>query len=917
MSTNDNQKPLPSYYSPHSIEQKRYAEWESKGYFTPSQTKSKKSFSVLLPPPNVTGSLHLGHALNHTIQDCLIRHKKMSGLRTVWLPGTDHAGIATQIKVEQALAKKGIKKEQIGREKFLEHAWDWKKQYGDTIINQMKHLGDACDWSKHLFTLDPSSVAAVKKAFVHFYNKKWIYRGTRLVNWSPKLSSAISDLEVEYRQVKSSLWKIKYPLENNKNEFLIIATTRPETLIADQAVAVHPLDERYKKYHGQRVILPLVHRALPVISDEYVDPQFGTGVLKITPAHDFNDYKLGKKYKLEELNILNPEGSLNKQAGKYQGLSIKEARERIVADLESAGLLESVEPYSHQVAFCSRSGGVVEPFLSQQWFLKMDDLAQRGLQVVERGEVEIIPYSWVKTFQHWMNNLDDWCLSRQLWWGHRIPAWYCLDCKEISVSEDDLTQCQKCLSSNLKEEEDVLDTWFSSALWPMSVLKWPETKIKESDFFPSSVLVTGPDILFFWVARMIIMSLEFQDQVPFKKVYLHGIVRDEQGRKMSKSLGNGEDPLDLIKEFGADALRLSLLSSHAKGRDVKFSRNNIETCRNFLNKIWNAYRFIDQLTQNQSISTSPQNLNFSAEDQWILSKLKQTEIKVNKELEEFRFSSACLHVYNFAWMEFCDWYLEWIKPIVYGDDEERKQTVYSTLHYVFNRILRLLHPFTPFLTEELYQNMGNNSKESIMLDTYPNGQDLWFNYGSQKMEGQLDLVKDIISTIRQMRGENQIKHSDKIEATIIIPSHLSSDRMNFLQKLQKSISNKIKFKQELFLDQWIFDHKDSIIFLAKLKSIQLGSKPEKGSFSASMPLLSFPDITVLINLEGVVDKEAEKNRLDKKLQKLQAELDKINQQLNLPSFTSNAPSEVVTEKQKRKKEIQLILNQLKESLERL
>lgn len=898
MSNKDNKLSIPNHYSPQDVEERIYKTWEAERCFSPSNNKSF-TFSVLLPPPNVTGFLHLGHALNHTIQDCLVRWKKMSGFSTIWWPGTDHAGIATQIQVEKHLAKENKKKEDLGREEFINRTWEWKRQYGEKIIHQMKRLGDSCDWSEHLFTLDPSSVAAVKKTFVHFYKKKWIYKGTRLVNWSPKLASAVSDLEVEYRTVKSSLWKIKYYLEDSK-EYLEVATTRPETLLGDQAVAVHPEDERYKKYIGKKVRLPLVGTLLPVIADSYVDLEFGTGALKITPAHDFNDYKIGKKYNLKELNILNKNGTLNKEAGVYKGLSVHEARKKIVEDLKKQDLLVDIEPYFHQVAFCSRSGGVIEPFLSQQWFLKMDDLAKRALKSVENDEVELIPNQWKKTFKHWMEKLDDWCISRQLWWGHSIPAWYCEDCNQISVSEDKITSCSHCSSKKLKQEEDVLDTWFSSALWPMSILRWPHTlDLKDHPFYPSSVLVTGPDILFFWVARMIMMSLEFQNIIPFKQVYLHGIVRDYQGRKMSKSLGNGEDPLDLIEEYGADSLRLSLLSSHAKGRDVRFSRSHIEVCRNFLNKLWNAYKLIQSFTAGSKYNSK--DIKLSKVDQWIISKVQKAEIKVNKELKSFRFSSACLEAYQFAWMEFCDWYLEWVKPIMYGDNEEQKKSVCFTLHFVFNRLVLLLHPFIPFFTEELYQKL-NTKQNSIMLDSYPDGNDKIFQHASEHVEVQLDFIRDIVSTIRQMRGENQMKPSQKIEAEVIIPTSFSSKSLLF--KNSESVAD------------WILSNKESIMFLCKLKSLKVASKLEEG-FVASMPITSHPQLTTILHLEGIVDKETEKNRLSKKLRKLTSEMKQIRKQLGVDSFINNAPTEIVEDKKNRQTELDHLIQHLKISIDRL
>ena len=873
-------------YSPKEVEKRLYEKWQKSGLFETSSDE-EQSFSIVLPPPNVTGSLHLGHALNHTIQDCLIRWKRMQKYHTVWFPGTDHAGIATQIQVEKKLAQENLTRDQIGRKKFVEKVWEWKNQYGNEILGQMKRLGDSCNWDRLLFTLDPSSVRAVRKTFVHFYKKGKIYKGTRLVNWSTGISSAISDLEVEYRKVKSRLYEIKYFCKDQK-DFLVISTTRPETIFADQAIAVHPEDSRYQKYHGKFVTIPLTNKEIPIITDSYVDPEFGTGVLKVTPAHDFNDYKIGKAHKLKELNLLSKDGKLNENAGAYQGLSVQKAREQIVLDLKEKKFLLKEQPHKHQVGFCSRSGSVVEPFLSDQWFLKMDDLAQKALQVVEKGEIEFIPYKWVKTYQHWMKNIDDWCISRQLWWGHQIPAWFCLDCSKVTVQEEDCEVCEHCSSRRLKQDEDVLDTWFSSALWPMSVLRWPDEDISKNSLYPSSVIVTGPDILFFWISRMIMMGLEFQNQVPFKKVYLHGVVRDSQGRKMSKSLGNGEDPIDLIEEYGADALRLYLLYSHAMGRDIVLSKDTLKVCRNFMNKIWNASRFIHQITKNESLSSE----NISPMDQWILYKLKETEVQIHKDLNEFQFSSACLKAYNFAWMEFCDWYLEWIKPIVYGSNKKEKQGACFILNHVLNHLLRLLHPFIPFITEEIYQNFFNEEK-SILLSKFPSGDDDIFSHVTEKSYKQIEFVKDVITVIRQIRGENNIKPSSKIDVFVWVPKELSH--------LKIEVQNQMEF----------------ILNLTQSRNLTLVDSLNEKELSATMPLTSQPKIKVSVPLKGLIDVESELKRLEKKIQKSEKECDQLQQQLQIKDFVLNAPVQVVEEKKLKLQEVKVLLNHLKKSKNKL
>jgi len=898
-------------YSPGEVEQKLYKYWEKSGYFSEGD-KGGKYFSIVLPPPNITGSLHLGHALNHTIQDSLIRWKKMSGYKTVWLPGTDHAGIATQMQVEKTLARQNKTRQMLGREKFLEKVWDWKNKYGNQIVHQMKRLGDACDWNRHLFTLDDVSVRAVKKVFVHLYKKGWVYKGTRLVNWSSALSSAISDLEVEYKEVSSSLWYIRYRLEDKK-DYLIIATTRPETLLADQALAVHPADKRYKKFHGKRVYLPLVNRLIPVIADSCVDKGFGTGVLKITPAHDFNDYETGKKHGLKNFNILNADGKLNKNAGTYKGLKVSEARKKVVRDLKDQNLLEKIEDYKHKVGFCSRSGSVVEPYLSEQWFVKMDQLAENGLKKILEKETEFIPGYWVKTFEHWMNNIQDWCISRQLWWGHRIPCWTCLDCGKFTVCEETADQCKHCNSKNIKQDEDVLDTWFSSALWPMSTLGWPDKNLDKNNY-PTSALVTAPDILFFWVARMVMMSLEFQNQVPFRHVYLHGVVRDAQGRKMSKTLGNGEDPIDLIEEYGADALRLFLLGEHRMGQDVRFSRENLKICRNFMNKIWNSARFVHQNFKMEL--KKPEKEEMSIMDQWILQKLKKTVSEVDRELNDYKFSSVCTKLYHFAWLEFCDWYLEWVRSLLYGkavsENTENKHTIwlagkdplentkklsvsYYILCLVMNRLLRLLHPFIPFITEELYQGWPVKDQESIMLEAYPKGEDPFLLSKTSK-ENQAGFIRDVVVAIRTLRGENNIKPSAQIDVELYSTS--SKD----LEKIKHTIRDSVS----------------SIFFMEKLNSLKLVDKTDKkpsaimklGNSSIKHLQLS-SDVKIIIPL---ADLENEKKRLVKQIVKYEKNLNKLKAQID--GFNEKVPPKVRKDKGDQAKSLENSLKSLRSSLER-
>ena len=696
---------LSDHYCPGDVEGRIYSWWEERGYFKADDLSVKPPFSIILPPPNVTGSLHLGHALDHSIQDCLIRWKRMSGYNALWLPGTDHAGIATQSVVEKDLMKHQIKRKDLGREKFLEKMWEWKERYGHRIVDQMKKMGSSCDWDRHVFTLDEGVSRAVRKVFVDLYTKNWIYRGQRLINWSPKLESALSDLEVEHKEIKGSLWHIKYPIEGDEGEF-VVATTRPETMLGDTAVAVHPKDERYKYLVGQKVLLPLTDRSIPIIADECVDREFGSGAVKITPAHDFNDYEMGERHNLKKINILNEDGTLNECGGIYKGLKVQEARERIVADLQKGGFLEKIEPHRHSVGHCFRSGCVVEPYLSKQWFVKTSEISIPATRVVENGTTIFEPEAWTKTYLHWMNTIQDWCISRQLWWGHRIPAWYCDDCKGVTVAESDPSVCSQCGEGHLTQDEDVLDTWFSSGLWPLSTMGWPQQTETQKTFYPTDVLVTGHDIIFFWVARMMMMGLEFKKDIPFRKIYIHGLIRDSQGRKMSKSLNNSVDPVELIDTYGADALRFTLLSQVASGRDIKFSHQRLDGYKNFINKIWNAARFaLASLESFKDTGELPNRSLLSDADQWVIAKLGDCEAEMDRALQQSRFADAAKTVYKFCWHEFCDWYLEFIKPVVYGDKSDDKMATQMVLAQTLNRMLRLLHPFAPFITEAIYQRL--------------------------------------------------------------------------------------------------------------------------------------------------------------------------------------------------------------------
>ena len=887
---------IPDRYQHKDVEGRIYKWWESSGYFKALDQSTKPPFSILMPPPNVTGFLHLGHALDHTLQDCLIRWKRMNGFNALWLPGTDHAGIATQTVVERELKKEGITRHQLGREKFVEKVWEWKAQYGNRIYDQMRRLGDSCDWDRACFTLDEGVSKAVRKVFVSLYKKNWIYRGQRLVNWSGPLETAISDLEVEHKETKGALWHIRYQVDGTQ-DYLVVATTRPETLLGDTALVVHPDDERYKDWIGKNAILPLVGRKIPIIADSYVDPTFGSGVVKITPAHDFNDFKIGKAHNLPMINILTRQCRLNENAGVYQNLSVQEARKRVLEDLKAKELLVKEEPHTMNVGYCSRTGAVVEPFLSDQWFVKTDQISVPAKRVVESGTTTIEPESWTKVYLHWMNIIEDWCISRQLWWGHRIPAWHCPDCQHITVSETDPSQCESCSSSKIFQEEDVLDTWFSSGLWPFSTLGWPKESEALSTFFPTSTLVTGNDILFFWVARMMMMGLEFMKDVPFRKVVLHGMVRDAQGRKMSKSLGNSVDPVDMVEKYGADALRFSFLAHVHSGKDFKFSEPRTEGYRNFMNKIWNATRFaLSNLEDFKSDGLTPKSLplkkDLSVFDQWILDKLGQTMATLEETLEQDRFSDAANALYAFVWYDFCDWYIEFVKPIINSPPSPERTATQLTLALVMNRTMRLLHPFAPFISEELYQKLPLRETACI-VDVYPNTQndaDL-LELVSSSATFEIDFTKSVIAAIRNIRGENRISPALKINVRLS-----PSDDVG-----QKILSA----------------NRTAICTLARVENLEISEQGSLSKCAVTPVSLGSSHVKVIVPLQGLVDIEEEVKRLEKALEKLDKEIVGLSSRLNNENFVKNASEEVVEADRKNFENAQAQKESLQESLVRL
>jgi valyl-tRNA synthetase len=850
-------------YEPQGFETKWYQTWEQQGYFHADENSAKPPYSIVIPPPNVTGVLHMGHALNNTLQDILARWKRMTGHEVLWMPGTDHAGIATQNVVEKQLASEGLDRHDVGREAFIERVWKWREESGGQIINQLKRLGASCDWERERFTMDAGLSTAVREVFVKLYEDGLIYRDNRLINWCPRCHTALSDLEVEHDDKKGNLWHLRYPIKGT-DQFLVVATTRPETMLGDSAVAVHPEDERYADLVGKMVLLPLTEREIPIIADDYVDKEFGSGAVKITPAHDFNDFEMGKRHNLENINILDESGFINENGGAYQGLASSAARTKIVADLDALGLLEKTEEHLNSVGECYRCKTVIEPYLSLQWYVNVQPLAKEAIKAVQSGEMRIVPQQWEKTYFEWMNNIQDWCISRQIWWGHRIPAWFCDDCGEITVSREDATCCAKCKSTNIHQETDVLDTWFSSGLWPFSTMGWPENTVALQKFYPTSCLVTGFDILFFWVARMMMMGLKFMGEVPFKDVYIHALVRDAQGHKMSKSKGNVIDPLTVIDEYGTDAFRFTLTAFAAQGRDVKLSTERIGGYRNFCNKLWNASRFALMNLEGFKPVDNPQweQLSLSMADRWILTRLSAVEVETNKALEEYRYNEVANILYAFTWHEFCDWYIELIKGALYGDDADAKLAAQTVVYTVLERLLRLLHPVTPFITEEIWQTLpGTRPVASIMLSNYPQGEGLLQDsVASEHMEQ----VMEIIRAVRNIRGEMDVSPAKKISALL----DCKNDRCHAVMLAGQNY----------------------IMSLARIEEITCGvgvAQPEQVAKQVC------GDVEILLPLAGLINVEEEEKRLDKEIAKAQTDVDMFSKKLSNEKFVANAPAQVL------------------------
>ena len=860
---------IPKVYDPQSFEKKWYQYWEENKFFHAEADKSKKPYSMVIPPPNVTGQLHMGHALDNTLQDILIRYHRMQGFNTVWVPGCDHAGIATQAKVEGALREEGTNRYALGREKFLERVWDWKEQYGSRIMYQLRTLGSSCDWDRERFTMDEGCSKAVREVFVSLYEKGLIYQGTRITNWCPDCNTAISDIEVEHETEQGHLWHLRYRVKGTE-QYVEIATTRPETMFGDTGVAVHPEDERYQDIVGKTLILPIVNREIPLFADEYVDKSFGTGAVKVTPAHDPNDFEMGQRHHLEEIKVIGNTGKMLAGAGKYEGLDRYECRKALVKELEELGVLVSVEEHEHAVGHCSRCHSTIEPLVSKQWFVRMESLAKPAIEAVTSGKIQFVPERFSKTYIQWLENIRDWCISRQLWWGHRIPAWYCDDCGQTHVSRTDLAECPHCHSRNIHQDEDVLDTWFSSGLWPFETMGWPEQTEDLAQFYPTATLVTGYDIIFFWVARMVMMGLEFGKDIPFRHVFIHGLVRDSQGRKMSKSLGNGIDPVEVIEKYGADTLRFMLITGNTPGNDMRFYWERVESARNFANKIWNASRYMLMNLEGFDKNFVPSEEDYTLSDRWILSRYARTVRDVTENLDKFELGEAGRMIYEFLWNEFCDWYIELTKARLYDKDNERaRNTALYVLSHVLEGTLRLLHPFMPFLTEEIWQKVPHkDGVKSIMVSDWPQADCARI---CDETEAQMTAIMETIKSIRNMRAE--------VGAA---PSRKSEVILNFKDESLRTV------------------FAENTAYLDKLASSEPVTILAAGSDAPENAMAGVVDgVEIYLPLKGLIDVEKETARLGKELEKLEKEIKRLSGKLSNAGFLSKAPEQVVAgEKEK-------------------
>ena len=878
-------KELAKTYNPQEIEGRLYDKWLNKKYFHAEVNPSKKSFTIVMPPPNVTGQLHMGHALDNTMQDILIRYKRMQGYEALWQPGTDHAAIATEVKVIDKLKKEGIEKEDLGREGFLKEAWKWKEEYGGRIIRQLKRLGSSADWDRERFTMDEGCSEAVKEVFIRLYEKGYIYKGSRIINWCPVCQTSISDAEVVHEEMEGHFWHIRYPIAGTK-EYVEIATTRPETMLGDTAVAVHPDDERYRHLVGKKVLLPIVNREIPIIADSYVDQEFGTGVVKITPAHDPNDFEVGRRHNLPEINVMNDDATINENGGKYAGMDRYEARKAIVEELDSLGLLVKVVPHVHSVGTHDRCHTVIEPMIKQQWFVRMEEMAKPAIEALKNGSLKFVPESFDKTYLHWLEGIRDWCISRQLWWGHRIPAYYCEDCGEMVVAKEMPKVCPKCGGVHFQQDEDTLDTWFSSALWPFSTLGWPKDTPEYEYFYPTDVLVTGYDIIFFWVIRMVFSGIEQTGKVPFHTVLIHGLVRDSQGRKMSKSLGNGIDPLEVVDKYGADALRLTLITGNAPGNDMRFYWERVESSRNFANKIWNASRFI-MMNMGDGKIQKPAMEDLSPADRWILSKVNTLAKDVTENMEKYELGIAVQKVYDFIWEEFCDWYIEIAKKNLYGRKENEKaaDATLWTLTTVLIQALKLLHPFMPFITEEIFCNL-QEEEESIMISSWPVYDD---TLSFPEDEKALEVIKGAVTAVRALRSEMNVQPGRKAAVYVV-----SGD-----EKTRAILENNKKSYETL------------------IGASRICVQETKEGISENAVSVVIPQAVIYMPFEDLVDVEKEKERLSKERERLSGELKRVNGMLQNERFMKKAPAAKIEEEKGKLQKYTQMMEQVEMRLKQL
>ena len=873
-------KELAKTYDPKGMEDRIYADWMEKKYFHAEVERSRKPFTIVMPPPNITGKLHMGHALDNTLQDILIRYKRMQGYNALWVPGTDHASISTEVKVINQLKEEGIDKNELGREGFLKRTWQWREEYGHTIVEQLKKIGSSCDWDRERFTMDEGCSKAVQEVFLKLYKKGYIYKGSRIINWCPVCKTSISDAEVEHEEQAGHFWHINYPIKGS-DKFVEIATTRPETMLGDTALAVNPDDERYQDIIGKTVILPLVGREIPVIADAYVDKEFGTGVVKITPAHDPNDFEVGKRHNLPEINILNDDATINENGGKYAGMDRYEARKAIVKELEEQGLLVKVEDHVHNVGTHDRCGTTVEPMIKQQWFVKMEEMAKPAIEAVKNGDLTFVPERFDKIYLHWLENIRDWCISRQLWWGHRIPAYYCDDCGEIVVDSEMPKVCPKCGCTHFTQDPDTLDTWFSSALWPFSTLGWPEKTEDLDYFYPTDVLVTGYDIIFFWVIRMVFSGYEQTGKCPFHHVLIHGLVRDSLGRKMSKSLGNGIDPLEIIDQYGADALRFTLVTGNAPGNDMRFYMERVEASRNFANKIWNASRFIMMNIEKAEVPADMKPEELTAADKWILSKVNTLAQDVTVNMDKFELGIAVQKLYDFIWEEFCDWYIEMVKPRLYSEEDETKAAALWTLKTVLVNALKLLHPYMPFITEEIFRNL--TGEESIMISAWPEYKEAW---SFAEEEGSVELIKEAVRAIRNTRSSMNVPPSKKAKVYVV------------------SESGQVRA---------VFEGSRSF-FAALAYASEVCVQADKAGIGEDAVSALIPQAAVYMPFAELVDLEKELERLKKEEERLTKELARVNGMLNNEKFMSKAPQSKIDEEKEKLAKYTQMMAQVKEHL---